>query len=704
MKKLSSLLFVFFISFIGYSQMIMPEDIVDWKFSVKQNGCEATIIADLNIKDGWSINAIHLDKESFGFASIFEIDKSPNYTLVGKPTETKPTNEFSPAIGEVLDFHVGKKIQFKQKIKVSSEKDFVLSFNFGYQPCDSVQCLFPFEDTFTVKVKGCKETVATQEKGDTPVASDNNDASDEGSAIEEEEEEVEEQAALTPEEGLDEMAETLDQAPIEKDIKSHSLWWIFALSFGSGLIALVTPCVFPMIPMTVSYFTKTSKSKAAGIANAVKYGVSIIVIYIVLGTMVTWIFGAESLNNMSTDPIFNIVFFFLLVIFAVSFMGAFEIALPSSWANKADSKADKGGFIGIFFMALALALVSFSCTGPIVGVLLVQAATEGGIAPFIGMFGFSLALALPFALFAAFPGWMNTLPKSGGWLNSVKVVLGLLELALAFKFLSNADLALQTHFLERELFIAIWIAIFLVLALYLFGKIRLPNDSPIEKLSVGRTLFGTLVLVFVFYLIPGMWGAPLKIIAAFPPPMSYSEAPLGVGYTGGGATSFTGKSDDVYIEGTFLGPQNIMVFHDYDLALAHANKIGKPLMVDFTGHNCVNCRKMEQSVWGEPGIIDILRDSVVIASLHVDERVMLPKEEQGEGTFPNGRVKKIRTYGDKWTFKQVFEYEVTAQPYYIFQNGTGKDLSNGPADYQNHRSAKAFRAWLEAGLKAYRAG
>src|SRR5690554_4867681 len=254
---------------------------------------------------------------------------------------------------------------------------------------------------------------------------------------------------------------------------------------------------------------------------SIKYGISIIVIYIVLGTLVTWLFGAESLNAMSTDPIFNFIFFLILVIFAISFLGAFEISLPSSWANKADSKADKGGFIGIFFMALALALVSFSCTGPIVGVLLVQAATEGGMAPFVGMFGFSLALALPFALFAAFPGWMNTLPKSGGWLNSVKVVLGFLELALAFKFLSNADLALQWHLLEREVFLAIWIGIFLVLALYLFGKLRLPHDSPIEKLSVGRTLFGTTVLIFVIYLIPGMWGAPLKLISAFPPPMSY---------------------------------------------------------------------------------------------------------------------------------------------------------------------------------------
>ncbi|RFC54498.1 thiol:disulfide interchange protein [Brumimicrobium aurantiacum] len=481
------------------------------------------------------------------------------------------------------------------------------------------------------------------------------------------------------------------------DPADRSLWWIFAVAFGSGLVALVTPCVFPMIPMTVSFFTKQSKTKKQGVSNAIKYGVSIIVIYIVLGTVVTGVFGASALNEMSTNPTFNIIFFVLLVVFAVSFMGAFEIRLPSSWANKADAKADKGGFIGIFFMALALALVSFSCTGPIVGILLVQAASEGGMAPFIGMFGFSLALALPFALFAAFPGWMNTLPKSGGWLNAVKVVLGFLELALAFKFLSNADLALQTHWLEREVFLAIWIGIFIVLALYLFGKIRLPHDSPIEKLSVGRTLFGTTVLIFVIYLIPGMWGAPLKIISAFPPPMSYSESPLGFG--GGGAAPVA-KGD--FVEGTHLGPQNIMVFHDYDKALAHAKKVDKPLFVDFTGHNCVNCRKMEQSVWGEPGIIDILRDDVVIVSLYVDERIELPEEEKVTVTFPNGREKDLKTTGDKNMYRQVSEYQVTAQPYYIMQNGEGVDLNIGSADYENHRNPEDFKAWLEAGLKAYK--
>lgn len=700
-RSISLLLMIVF-SLTGFSQVEYPEDKVEWNFKVKQNGCEAEIIGEFKVDKHWHINALNLPADNFGIPTTFKVHKSPNYKIIGKVIEPKPVEEYDEVSEESLRYHAGK-FTLKQKIKITTDKDFELKLDFGFQPCDSVKCLFPFEDVFTVKVKGCEIKV---EKSDQ--LNDNSlDSKDEGTDedLESDVEEADEQGAVVDEESDDDTGKeasadtvTSEKKQSKSDPSGRSLWWIFAVSFGSGLIALVTPCVFPMIPMTVSFFTKQSKTKKQGVNNAIKYGISIIVIYIVLGILVTAIFGADSLNKMSTDPIFNFVFFILLVVFAISFMGAFEISLPSSWANKADSKADKGGFLGIFFMALALALVSFSCTGPIVGILLVQAASEGGFAPFVGMFGFSLALALPFALFAAFPGWLNTLPKSGGWLNSVKVVLGFLELALAFKFLSNADLALQWHFLEREVFLAIWIGIFLVLALYLFGKIRLPHDSPIEKLSVGRTLFGTTVLIFVVYLIPGMWGAPLKIISAFPPPMSYSEAPLGFG---GGGTSTVSKGE--FVEGTHLGPQNIMVFHEYDQALAHANKVNKPLFVDFTGHNCVNCRKMEQSVWGEPGIFEMLRDDVVIVSLYVDERIDLPKKEQKTVTYPNGREKFLKTTGDKNSFKQVSEYQVTAQPYYIFQNGEGEDLDVGPADYQNHSNPADFKKWLEEGLNSYNA-
>ena len=712
MKYISLFILFIFFHVSAFSQE-MPEDKVDWTFSVEQNGCDATIVAHLEMDEGWHINATSLPEDNFGIPTTLEFVESSDYNLVGGIQEPKPIEEYDEVSEENLKYHIGT-VELRQKIKVNTPSDFKLDFEFGFQPCDSVKCLFPFSDDFSVNVKGCESTSKLGKlKGDKNGTSDerNEDGQSQvekdsiqtsaGSDSNSSNGMASSESNSTSKQGTDGNANEDTNNNTSKDpTEDKSLWWIFAISFGSGMIALVTPCVFPMIPMTVSFFTKQSKTKTQGISNAIKYGLSIIVIYIVLGVVVTWAFGAESLNAMATNPTFNIIFFAVLVIFAVSFMGAFEIRLPSSWANKADQKADKGGMIGIFFMALALALVSFSCTGPIVGALLFQAAAEGGFAPFVGMFGFSLALALPFALFAAFPGWMNSLPKSGGWLNVVKVVLGFLELAFAFKFLSNADMALQTHFLEREVFLAIWIGIFIVLAMYLLGKLRLPLDSPIEKLSVGRTLLGTFAIVFVIYLIPGMWGAPLKIISAFPPPMSYSESPMGVGAKAPIGT----KSQVDFVEGTHLGPQNIMVFHEYDKAIAHAKKVGKPLFLDFTGHTCVNCRRMEQSVWGEPGILEILRDKVVIVSLYVDERVELPEEDQKMVTYPNGREDKLETVGQKWSFKQISEYQIASQPYYIMQNTEGEDLPNGSADYENHSEPEEFRVWLENGLNEFKKG
>ena len=484
-----------------------------------------------------------------------------------------------------------------------------------------------------------------------------------------------------------------EQGPSEEKKEARSLWTIFFLAFAAGFAALLTPCVFPMIPMTVSFFTKQSKSKAQGIRNAVIFGISIIVIYVVLGTVVTAIFGSDALNAMATNFWFNLIFFILLVVFAISFMGAFEIRLPNSWLNKADKASDKGGLIGIFFMALALALVSFSCTGPIVGTLLFEAATIGGMGPFIGMLGFSLALALPFTLFAAFPGWMNSMPKSGGWLNSVKVVLGFLELALAFKFLSNADLVVQGHFLEREMFLAIWIGIFVVLALYLFGKISLPHDSPIERLSVGRALFGTTVVIFVIYLIPGLWGAPLKLISGFPPPMSYSESPMGVG--GGGSLVHNESEID---KDMHLGEHGIMLFHDYEKGIAYANKVGKPVLLDFTGYACVNCRRMESNVWGDPAVLNILKNKVVMISLYVDDKTELPKEEQITVNITKDLTSDLVSYGNKWSYIQASRYKNNSQPYYRILGPENEDLNNGSADYNNHGNPEAFLKWLKEGL------
>lgn len=684
---------------LGYSQ-VMPEDIVKWDFSVQQNGCDATVIGKINIQNGWHINALVLSEESFAIPTTFKVHPSKNYELVGGVIAPKPKEGYLEAIDEVTTYFEGS-FTFKQKIKVTSENDFNLNLDFGFQTCDSVNCLFPYEETFTVKVKGCDDLSSSVQENNENI-DDNEDfeevmMADDSSWFAGEGEEM---TNASSEESNVVEPDTKQKANIE----DYSLWGIFFLAFGFGLLALLTPCVFPMIPLTVSFFTGKSKTKTQGIGNALKYGLSIIAIYVVLGTAVAAIFGAEALNSLSTDPILNVVFFVIFVVFAVSFMGAFEITLPSSWANKSDEKADKGGFFGIFFMALALAIVSFSCTGPIVGLILVHSATAGvGAAPIIGMLGFSLALALPFALFAAFPSWLDSLPKSGGWMNTVKVVLGLIELAFAFKFLSNADLTLQLGWLKRELFLAIWIGIFIVLALYLFGLFRLPNDSKTDKISVGRSLLGTFSIIFVIYLIPGMWGAPLEIISGFPPPMSYSESPLGVGKSSGEISyGISDRNSAGFVEGMYLGPQNIMVFHDYDKALAHAKNVDKPLFVDFTGWACVNCRKMEENVWGKPGVIDYLRDSVVIVSLHVDERTLLPKEEQIEVTYPNGRVKTLRTIGDKWAYKEITEYGVATQPYYILQDTNGNDIGNGPANYLNHGNQRAFFEWLENGLTLWR--
>jgi len=448
-----------------------------------------------------------------------------------------------------------------------------------------------------------------------------------------------------------------------------------------------------MIPMTVSFFTKQSKTKAKGIRNAIIYGISIIAIYLILGLVVTWIFGADALNALSTNVWFNVIFFIILVTFAASFLGAFEIMLPNSWANKVDSQADRGGMIGILFMALALAIVSFSCTGPIVGTLLVEAASKGGIAPIVGMFGFSLALALPFMLFAMFPGWLNSLPKSGGWLNTVKVVLGFLELALAFKFLSNADLVLQLHFLEREIFLAIWIAIFGTLAFYLFGKITLPHDSPLTHISVGRLSFGLVVLSFTIYLIPGLWGAPLKLISGFPPPMTYSESPYGVSGSKGGSNA----AAQVLPDGAHLGPHDLIAFDDYQKGVAYAKSINKPILLDFTGYACVNCRKMEDYVWSEATILKILQNEVVLISLYVDDKKELPKNEQ---YVSKETGKEITSIGNKWSDFQITKFKANAQPYYIILDTDGTMLSDKPESYNSN--IESYKGWLREGIDRYK--
>ena len=683
MTKVFSLFAVLLFSLTFYNTFAQmdPEDVVRSSVRLEQKECDLFIVVDVDIIEGWHINSHVLPEGSYSIPTNIDIERSSNYKASSKIIEPKPITYYDEDAEAEMSYH-HEKFTLKRKVSSKSNKDYLLKGIFSFQACDSVKCLLPFEIPFSLSVKKCGPEMELRTDGpDTNATENNGDTADTADPTNK----VDNPASKTKPKNAD----------TEKKDTGKSMWLIFFISFLSGFAALLTPCVFPMIPMTVSFFTKQSKSKAAGIRNAIIYGVSIILIYVILGTIVTSVFGYDALNALSTDVTFNLIFFLLLVVFAISFMGAFEIRLPSSWLNRADKASDKGGIIGIFFMALALALVSFSCTGPIVGTLLVESATVGGMAPFVGMFGFSLALALPFSLFAAFPGWMNSLPKSGGWLNTVKVVLGFLELAFAFKFLSNADLVVDAHLLERELFIAIWIGIFLTLTIYLFGFIKLPHDSPIEHLSVGRSLMGISSLIFVIYLLPGMWGAPLNLISGFPPPSTYAESPFGVG----GSSDASGA----YIPGedTHPGPHKLPLFDDFDKALTYSKKVGKPLFIDFTGKACVNCRKMENTVWGKPGVIEILRNKVVIVSLYVDDKKKLPKKEHKTVEYAPGKFKKITQVGHKWSYFEQSRYKTSTQPYYRMLGPNGEDLSNGAADYLHHGTAKKFKAWLEAGLSAY---
>jgi thiol:disulfide interchange protein len=460
--------------------------------------------------------------------------------------------------------------------------------------------------------------------------------------------------------------------------QSHqTLWGIFIAGLFGGLAALLMPCIFPMLPMTVSYFSKAAgknngPGKGQGVRKAMIYGVSIIFIYVVLGLVVTLLFGADALNSLSTNGVFNFLFFLLLVAFAASFLGAFEIALPYKWINKVDAKSARNGLTGIFFMAATLALVSFSCTGPIIGTLLVQTATTGALlGPAIGMLGFSFALALPFTLFALFPGWMSALPKSGGWLNSVKVILGFLELAFSLKFLSNVDLAYHWHWFDRELFLTLWIVIFAMMGLYLLGKLTFNHDSPLAYISVPRLFVAIIVLAFTTYMVPGLWGAPLKSISAFLPPMATQDFDLSAW---GSAIGLKEVHDQNTLPrkyaGLFDNPKGFNPFFDYEEGMAYAKEVHKPVMVDFTGHACVNCRKMEANIWTENRVSRIINDDYVLIQLYVDDKTDLPPAEQT--ITPEGR--SIRTIGNKWSYLQTSRFQANSQPFYVLLDNRGQLL------------------------------
>lgn len=474
------------------------------------------------------------------------------------------------------------------------------------------------------------------------------------------------------------------------EVAPGSMSGIFILGFLGGLAALLMPCIFPMLPMTVSFFTKDS-NEGNGVGKALIYGASIIVIYVLLGLLVTVFFGSDALNDLSTNGIFNVLFFLLLVVFSASFLGAFELTLPSKWVNKMDQKSDRGGLLGIFFMAATLALVSFSCTGPIIGTLLVKAATEGELlGPAIGMFGFSLALAIPFALFAMFPKWMSALPKSGGWLNSVKVVLGLLELAFALKFLSNVDLAYHWGIFDREIFLVLWIAIFGLMSLYLLGKVKFGHDSDLAHLSVPRTFTAIVTIAFTCYLIPGLWGAPLKAVSAFLPPMATQDFDLSSMEPSAYATSESGSRK--YGE-LFEKPKGFNPFFDYDEGLAYAKKIGKPVMIDFTGHACVNCRKMEASVWIHKEVAKVINEDYVLIQLYVDDKTDLAAGE----VFTTSQGKRIGTIGKKWSYLQTSRFRANSQPYYVLLDQQTEQPIVAPkgADYD----IQSYLSFLKSGLR-----
>ena len=666
MRKIIFSLLTFLAFANGNSQILDP---VKWKTKIEKKS-ETDYVLYFNgiIENQWHMySQFTPDGGPLPLEVIFKNQKG-NFNLIGKAKEGKTTTAFNDVFGVDETFFVNK-AHIQQEISLTNPNTKTIEVVLNYQVCKDA-CI-NLEKKFSFVIPSVSQIAVSPIQTDT-----------------------------TKNEVMTSKREEVEKAVVSKpkEIKNPSkpenqkgLWSIFFIAFLSGFAALLTPCVFPMIPMTVSFFTKQSKTKAKGIENAIIYGISIIFIYVILGLVVTWIFGADALNALSTNVWFNIIFFLLLIVFAASFLGAFEIMLPNSWANKVDSQADRGGIIGILFMALALAIVSFSCTGPIVGTLLVQAASKGGIAPIIGMLGFSSALALPFMLFAMFPGWLHSLPKSGGWLNTVKVVLGFLELALAFKFLSNADLVLQLHLLEREVFLSIWIAVFGTLAFYLFGKINLPHDSPMAHISVGRLSLGLVVLSFTIYMIPGLWGAPLKLINAFPPPMEYSESPLGFGNSG------SKTSVSVVPVGAKLGPHQIAVFDDYEKGLAYAKIVNKPIMLDFTGFACVNCRKMENNVWSDVRVLSILKNDVVLISLYVDDKRDLPKNEQ---FISKSTGSAIITIGDKWTDFMISKFKTNTQPLYVLTDLAGNSLNKSMPTI-SYTSIEEYESWLKTGIAMF---
>ena len=640
---------------------------------------EAEVVFTGTIDKGWHVYSTDLG-DGGPISATFNVESISGAELVGK---LKPVGKEVAAFDKLFEMKVRyfeNTAQFVQKLKLTGGEYKVEGF-LEYGACNDENCLPPTQVPFKFSGKAEGTTV------NGPAA---DKAADAGNVELEKSSDTAQTAAMAVIGGAesntginvagdgttDLWKPVIDELQaLGETVSQEDMSWIyiFITGFVGGLLALFTPCVWPIIPMTVSFFLKRSKDKKKGIRDAWTYGASIVVIYVGLGLLVTGIFGANALNSLSTNAVFNIFFFLMLVVFAASFFGAFEITLPSKWSNAVDSKAEKtGGLLSIFLMAFTLSLVSFSCTGPIIGFLLVQVSTTGNmIAPAIGMLGFAIALALPFTLFALFPSWLKSMPKSGGWMNVIKVTLGFLELAFALKFLSVADLAYGWRILDRETFLALWIVLFALLGFYLLGKVKFPHDDDDTKVSVPRFFMALASLAFAVYMLPGLWGAPLKAVSAFAPPMQTQD--------------FNLYNNEVHAK-----------FDDYDLGMEYARQHGKPVMLDFTGYGCVNCRKMELAVWTDPKVSDIINNDYVLITLYVDNKTPLSSPVK---IMENGTKRTLRTVGDKWSYLQRVKFGANAQPFYVLIDNEGKPLNKS---YSYDESIPKYIEFLQTGLENYK--
>jgi len=689
MRKIISFLLL---SFVVYALQAQIKDPVKFKTELTPlSDTEAEVVFTAAIDKGWHVYSTDLG-DGGPISATFNVDNKSGVELVGK---LKPVGKEVATFDKLFEMKVRyfeNTAKFVQKVKFTGGA-YAIEGYLEYGACDDESCLpptqVPFKFSGVAKAGNAAATKTEQPKaeqpeqkvvdkankkeGATPVASKDSSAMMELVPATTTEAATDIQPAVASSELWKPVISDLQALGEEHGQEDMSWIYIFITGFLGGLLALFTPCVWPIIPMTVSFFLKRSKDKKKGIRDAWTYGASIVVIYVALGLAITLIFGASALNALSTNAIFNILFFLMLVIFAASFFGAFEIRLPSKWGNAVDSKAESTtGLLSIFLMAFTLSLVSFSCTGPIIGFLLVQVSTTGSVvAPAIGMLGFAIALALPFTLFALFPSWLKSMPKSGGWMNVIKVTLGFLELAFALKFLSVADLAYGWRLLDRETFLALWIVIFALLGFYLLGKIKFPHDDDDNKVGVTRFFMALISLAFAVYMVPGLWGAPLKAVSAFAPPMQTQD--------------FNLYKNEVHAK-----------FDDYDLGMEYARLNGKPVMLDFTGYGCVNCRKMEAAVWTDPKVSDLINNDYVLITLYVDNKTPLTEPVK---IIENGTERTLRTVGDKWSYLQRVKFGANAQPFYVLLDNQGKPLNKS---YAYNEDIPKYIEFLQTGLENYK--